>query len=235
MPTLFHPANERGHADHGWLKSHHSFSFANYYNPKKMGFGALRVLNDDWVAPGQGFGRHGHRDMEIISIPLSGSLKHEDSMGHSSVIRKGEVQVMSAGRGIEHSEFNNSSDAPVAFLQIWVHPRKANLMPRYDQREIDLVPGAGFQQIVGPEGATEGLWVQQDTWFHLGIFEEGETAIQKVARKENGVYAFMVEGSAEIDGKVLQKRDALGLWDMAEISIKALEEQTQILLIEVPM
>ena len=177
MKKALHPAGSRGHANHGWLESYHSFSFANYYNPERMQFGTLRVLNDDRVAPGMGFGTHPHRNMEIISIPLSGDLEHKDSMGNTTVIREGDVQVMSAGTGVNHSEYNKNKDREVAFLQIWVLPNKVNVAPRYDQ--ISLNPSDlrdNWHAVLGPEGGDGDLWIYQDAWFHMGDFKGGDAA-----------------------------------------------------------
>jgi quercetin 2,3-dioxygenase len=169
MKTIFHSSSSRGHANHGWLKSHHSFSFANYYNPEKIHFGALRVLNDDYVAPGMGFGEHPHQNMEIISIPLEGDLEHKDSMGNVTVIKHGDIQVMSAGTGVYHSEYNKSKSNSVKFLQIWVIPNKENVKPRYDQITLNLKDRENkLQQILSPDANDEGVWIHQDAWFHLG-------------------------------------------------------------------
>ena len=176
MKTIYHAAGSRGFADHGWLKSNHTFSFANYYNRDRMHFGVLRVINDDFVDKGKGFGTHPHNDMEIISLPLEGELEHRDSMGNGSIIRQGDVQVMSAGTGITHSEFNARQDQPVKFLQIWVFPREKGVKPRYDQVRIaDLAKPNDFQQIVSPNPDGDGVWIHQDAWFHLANFDKGVT------------------------------------------------------------
>src|SRR5690606_20497754 len=173
MKKIIHRANTRGYANHGWLKSYHTFSFANYYDPERMHFGALRVLNDDTVAGGMGFGKHPHNNMEIISIPLDGDLEHQDSMGNTAVIRNGDIQVMSAGTGIYHSEYNKNKDKPVKFLQIWVIPNKGNVEPRYDQVTLNVADRHNkLQQIVSPKDGGEGVWIHQDAWFHLGKFDE---------------------------------------------------------------
>ena len=176
MKTVLHPAATRGHANHGWLDSHHTFSFANYYNPDRMNFGVLRVLNDDIVAPSRGFGKHPHDNMEIISIPLSGDLEHKDSMGNTTVIKQGDVQVMSAGTGVFHSEYNKNSDKEVRFLQIWMFPKKKGVTPRYDQITLNGQMKANhFNQILSPDPDDQGVWVHQDAWFHLGDFAVGKT------------------------------------------------------------
>lgn len=234
--SILHTADSRGEANHGWLKSHHSFSFANYYNPDRMHFGVLRVLNDDFVAPGMGFSAHPHSNMEIISIPLEGDLEHRDSMGNVTVIKHGDVQVMSAGTGIQHSEYNKNKDKPVKFLQIWVIPNKTGVAPRYDQ--ITLNPDDRknkLQQILSPSENDEGVWIHQDAWFHLGKFEKEIKVHYDVKLKGNGLYAFVLQGSFEIDGQLVNQRDALGLWDLDGVDIHSLADDSELLLMEVPM
>ena len=235
MKTVYHKADTRGYADHGWLKSYHTFSFANYYNPERMNFGALRVLNDDQVASGMGFGKHPHRDMEIISIPLEGDLEHQDSMGTSAVIRKGEIQVMSAGTGVQHSEFNRNKDQLVKFLQIWVVPNKMNVTPRYDQISIKENEKINdFQQILSPNADDEGVWIHQDAWFNLAKFEKGNAKEYAIHQAGNGVYAFVLKGSAKIGEQILETRDGFGIWETETFTLEALED-SEILLMEVPM
>lgn len=232
---IYHAAASRGNADHGWLKSYHSFSFANYFNEEKMHFGALRVLNDDVVAPGRGFGMHPHENMEIITIPLKGNLEHEDSMGNKGVIKEGDVQVMSAGTGVMHSEYNKSKEEEVAFLQIWLFPRAQNLSPRYDQVNIkELKVKNKFYQIISPNKDEQGAWINQDAWFYMGEFDAGMEEKYNLHNKENGVYFFILDGDVEIEGKKLSKRDALGIWNINNLNVKTLSN-AQILLIEVPM
>lgn len=234
--SVIHRANSRGKADHGWLLSQHTFSFANYYNPERMHFGVLRVLNDDKVEAGRGFGTHPHDNMEIISIPLEGDLEHKDSMGNAAVIRSGDIQVMSAGTGIMHSEFNKNSDQLVKFLQIWIYPKKRNVTPRYDQITLDKAKGHNqFQQILSPNADDEGVWIHQDAWFHLGTFDQNKETHYQIRKKGNGVYVFILKGSAEIAGEIIEERDGFGVWDIQEITIKTLKEGTEILLMEVPM
>ncbi len=234
--SVLHKADSRGRADHGWLVSHHTFSFANYHNPERMHFGVLRVLNDDIVAEGRGFGTHPHDNMEIISIPLEGDLEHQDSMGNTAVIRNGDIQVMSAGTGIMHSEFNKNRDQPVKFLQIWVYPNKRNVMPRYDQITLDKSQRKNrFRQILSPNAEDEGVWIHQDAWFHLGDFENNTETQYQIKKKGNGVYLFIIKGSAEIEGQRVEERDGFGVWDLSEVKIKATAEETEILLMEVPM
>ena len=236
MKQVLHPADQRGAAHHGWLNSHHSFSFANYYNPQKMNFGLLRVLNDDTVAPGMGFGKHPHDNMEIISIPLSGDLEHEDSMGNKAIIKEGEIQAMSAGTGIFHSEYNASKTDEVKFLQIWIFPREKDVTPRYDQILLpDLSKANTLHQVLSPNPDDAGIWVHQDTWFNMGTFDQGKSQSYDVQKVQNGVYAFVIDGSFEIEGQTLGKRDAIGLWETDKIDFKSLEARSRLLLIDVPM
>jgi redox-sensitive bicupin YhaK (pirin superfamily) len=229
-------SEDRGHADHGWLKSYHSFSFAHYYNPDKIHFGALRVLNDDFVEGGKGFGKHPHDNMEIISIALEGDLEHADSMGNKTVISQGDIQVMSAGTGVFHSEYNKNTDKPVKFLQIWVYPKVKNIAPRYDQ--ITLVKEDRrnhLQQVLSPSPEDAGVWIHQDAWFHMGLFDKGFTSTYKVKNESNGIYAFVLKGNWDIDGNKLAQRDALEITGTEQIQLTAETEDAEILLMEVPM
>jgi len=236
MNKVLHPAQSRGAANHGWLKSFHSFSFANYYNPQKMHFGVLRVLNDDEVAPSMGFGTHPHDNMEIISIPLSGELKHKDSRGNEAIIKTGEIQVMSAGTGIQHSEHNASTSEPVKFLQIWLFPNKKNVTPRYDQILLpDLAKHNELHQVLSPIAEDAGVWIHQNAWFHMGTFDAGTAQSYALKDSRNGLYLFMIEGSIEIEGETLGARDAIGLSDLKEVSFTSQSENTRVLLMEVPM
>ena len=235
MKSVLHRANTRGHANHGWLDSHHTFSFANYYNPDRMHFGVLRVLNDDVVEGGKGFGTHPHDNMEIVSIPLKGDLEHKDSMGNVAVIREGDVQVMSAGTGIFHSEYNKNKDDEVRFLQIWMFPNKKDVTPRYDQITLDSNQSDSvFQQVLSPNSNDEGVWVHQNAWFHIGTLEAGKEESYQLKDNQNGVYAFVIEGEANIEGQDLAKRDGFGVWDTDKINVCATKD-TKILLMEVPM
>lgn len=235
MKTVAHKAETRGHANHGWLDSYHTFSFANYHDPERMHFGVLRVLNDDRVAPGQGFGTHPHENMEIISIPLEGDLEHKDSMGNTAVIKKGDVQVMSAGTGIYHSEYNKNSDREVKFLQIWVYPDKKGLDPRYDQISLeDIRKENGFYQVLSPDKEDQGVWIHQQAWFHMGDFSRNLSTKYTCKKEGNGIYAFVLEGELEIEGQKLEARDGLGLWDTHEIKVNA-KAGSKVLLMEVPM
>ena len=234
--TVLHKAESRGYANHGWLKSYHTFSFANYYNPERMHFGVLRVLNDDTVEGGLGFGTHPHDNMEIISIPLEGDLEHKDSMGNVAVIRNGDVQVMSAGTGIYHSEYNKNKDQRVKFLQIWVFPNKRNVTPRYDQMTLDLSDRKNkLQQILSPNPEDEGVWIHQNAWFHLGSLDKGfQTEYHIKGGAGQGVYAFVLNGEVSVGGQQLSTRDGLGIWNADTISIEA-NSNAEILLMEVPM
>ncbi len=235
MKKTVHRADTRGHVNHGWLNTFHTFSFANYYDPSRMNFGVLRVLNDDEVAPGMGFGTHPHQNMEIISIPLEGDLEHKDSMGNVAVIRSGDIQAMSAGTGVSHSEKNRNSDKAVKFLQIWILPNKANVTPRYDQitLETDALKDR-FHQIISPNPEDEGIWIHQDAWFHMGEFQAGSTPTYEVKMKGNGLYVFVLEGSCEAGGESLHRRDGIGIWDTESVTFK-MTEASRLLLMEVPM
>lgn len=234
--TILHKADTRGHANHGWLDSHHTFSFANYYNPDRMHFGVLRVLNDDRVDPGMGFGTHPHDNMEIISIPLEGDLEHKDSMGNVAVIKHGDIQVMSAGTGIQHSEYNRNKDKLTKFLQIWVFPNKKNVTPRYDQITLNINDRRNkLQQILSPNADDEGVWIHQDAWFHLGKFDNNFSTEYKLRKKGNGVYAFVLNGDFTIEGQALNTRDGFGIWDVDHLQIKANSQDAELLLMEVPM
>lgn len=233
--TVLHKANTRGHADHGWLHSFQSFSFAGYYNPQRMNFGALRVLNDDTVDPGMGFGKHPHDNMEIISIPLEGDLEHKDSMNNVAVIKNGDIQAMSAGTGIFHSEYNFDRTSEVKFLQIWIYPNKRNVEPRYDQISLNLEDRHNkLQQVLSPNPDDAGVWIHQDAWFHLGKFDKGVNTEYNIKKEGNGVYAFLLSGEVIINGETLSSRDALGIWDTDKFTIEA-STDAEFLLIDVPM
>jgi len=236
MKTILHKAATRGHANHGWLDSWHTFSFASYYDANRVHFGALRVLNDDTVAPGMGFGKHPHDNMEIVSIPLEGDLEHGDSTGTKAVIKQGDVQVMSAGTGIIHSEKNKNSDQQVKFLQIWVFPNKKNVAPRYDQKTFtDSEKQNKLATVVSPIGTNDGgVQLHQDAWFHLGKLDKETTLTYNLKKKGNGVYAFVLEGDVTINEIVLNRRDGLGISETDSLSIKA-DKDAEILLMEVPM
>ncbi len=233
--TVLHKANTRGVADHGWLKSYQSFSFAGYYNPDRINFGALRVLNDDIVTGGMGFGEHPHDNMEIISIPLSGELQHKDSMGNIATIKAGEIQVMSAGTGIYHSEYNSDPKNPAKFLQIWLFPNQRNVKPRYDQIILDNDQKRNeFIQILSPNADDAGVWIYQNAWFNLGRFDKDNSQTYTLHQKENGVYIFVLNGQVQVNGQILSTRDGLGVWETDKFELKALEN-AEFLMMEVPM
>lgn len=235
MKTILHKAATRGHANHGWLNSYHTFSFGGYYDASRIHFGSLRVLNDDTVAAGMGFGTHPHDNMEIISIPLSGDLKHRDSMGNEAIIKQGDIQVMSAGTGITHSEMNANRDKEVKFLQIWVFPNQKNVQPRYDQITIDESKMSNnFLQVLSPSKEDEGVWIHQNAWFSMGLLEKGATVNYPLKNKDNGVYAFIIEGTVSINNEVLEKRDGLGITETDAFTVTA-SEDAKVLLMEVPM
>ena len=234
MQKTIHRADSRGHADHGWLNAHHSFSFANYYNPERIRFGTLRVLNDDIVQPGEGFGTHPHDNMEIVTIPLRGELAHKDSTGNKEVIRPNEVQIMSAGSGLTHSEFNNSKTEEINLLQIWVFPKEKNIKPRYDQKVFDPADRINKIKTVVSPSDKDALWINQDAYFSLSGLDKDKTVNYQMKSKGNGLYVFLIEGKIEIEGETLGRRDAIGLELINEIEIKAVEK-SEVLLIEVPM
>lgn len=236
MKTILHKANTRGHANHGWLDSYHTFSFGGYHDPARVHFGVLRVLNDDTVAGGRGFGAHPHDNMEIISIPTVGELEHNDDTGTKQVIRPGDVQVMSAGTGIEHSEKNKNIDKEVKFFQIWVFPDKKNVEPRYDQKNFsDADKHNKLLTVVSPIGTDDGgVQVHQDAWFSLGKLDKDFSTTYHLKKKDNGVYAFVIEGDITINGEKLNRRDGLGINDVSELKIKA-DSNAEILLMEVPV
>jgi redox-sensitive bicupin YhaK (pirin superfamily) len=233
--TILHTANSRDKSDLGWLKSYHTFSFGANYNPERIQFGALRVLNDDRVNGGMGFGEHPHDNMEIISIPLSGALKHEDSMNNIAVIEAGEIQVMSAGTGIYHKENNKNEAEPAEFLQIWLFPNKRNVEPRYQQLKYsdDFLPNQ-FKQILSPNKSDPGVWIYQDAWFNLGEFNQETTTTYELKNNANGLYVFMIEGTALIEDQQLDQRDGFGIWEIENVNIRA-QKGSKILLMEVPM
>jgi hypothetical protein len=230
---VVHAADSRGLADHGWLVSRHTFSFAGYYNPDRVHFGALRVLNDDIVKRGRGFGTHPHDNMEIISIPISGSLAHKDSAGNEREIKTGEVQIMSAGSGIQHSEYNYSNTQDVNFLQIWILPKERNIKPRYDQKDFSLKLSENKMiTVVAPE--EEGaLWINQDSVLSLGKLKAGSELVHPLTFKGNGIYAFVIDGEVQVQDEVLKNRDAVGYFDLQSINIQVKKDST-LLLIEIP-
>lgn len=236
MKIELHPSAERGHVNHGWLDTYHNFSFAGYFNPVREQFGCLRVLNDDTITGGSGFGEHGHKNMEIISIPLSGALEHKDSMGHSEVLAPGDVQVMSAGTGIRHSEFNHSATEVCNFLQIWIYTRQKDLQPRYDQRSFGHESWNNqLRLLVAPDNknSAEALYIHQDAWISRISIEKGNSFTYMLHESDHKVFIFMIEGEAEIGGNNVRKRDAIGISESAEIEVYV-QENADILVIEVP-
>ena len=235
MKTVLHQSSTRGHANHGWLDTSHTFSFAHYYDPTRMNFGVLRVLNDDYVDGGMGFGTHPHDNMEIVSIPLSGDLEHKDSMGNVTVIKQNDVQIMSAGTGIYHSEYNKNKDKKVNFLQIWIFPKEKNITPRYGQKTFNPEDRVNkLLSVIAPDKNGEGIWINQDAWFHLGNLKKGFETTYDVKQKGNGVYVFVISGEVSINGQSLKKRDGYGVWEIDKISIRA-DQDAEVLLMEVPM
>ena len=235
MKTVFHPSDSRGYANHGWLEARHSFSFASWYQPDRLHFGALRVLNDDIIQGGMGFGTHPHDNMEIVTIPLKGDLEHKDSMGNSAVIREGDIQVMSAGTGVQHSEYNNSPDKEINLFQLWLFPNKQNVKPRYDQLPIrSLHQKNEFFQILSPSANDQGVWIHQDAWMHILDADQGQSFDYVLQSPENGVYLIVIEGEVEVDNQALSRRDAIGIWETDKLTIKT-KTDAELLLVQVPM
>lgn len=234
--TIFHPADKRGHANHGWLDAHHSFSFAGWYDPSKVHFGALRVLNDDIVMGGEGFGRHPHDNMEIITIVLDGALEHKDSMGHTQAIVPNEVQVMSAGTGVYHSEYNHNRDRKVNLLQTWIFPKEKNVKPRYDQKTFAPEERVNqLQALVSPiYNEDAGLKIHQDAWIYRTKLQSGKSISHKLHTSGHGAYIFLIDGKANVAGQTLNKRDALGISETEGFEITA-DADSDILILEVPM
>ncbi len=233
--AILHKASSRGNANHGWLNAFHSFSFGSYHNPQRNNFGVLRVLNDDTISAGMGFGTHPHDNMEIITIPLEGDLAHKDSMGNAATIKNGDVQVMSAGTGIEHSEYNPNEGQQTKLLQIWLFPNKRNVTPRYQQITLSESDRHNkLQQILSPNPEDDGVWIHQDAWFHLGKFDSGVSHDYNLKKQENGLYVFVLKGDLSINNQELTTRDGLGIVNTSTISIKA-SSDAEFLLMEVPM
>ncbi len=232
--TLYRSEN-RGKADHGWLKARHSFSFAGWHNPQRLHFGVLRVLNDDIVAPGRGFDMHPHENMEIITIPLSGSLEHRDDMGNTSMIQEGDVQVMSAGTGVLHSEYNPDDEQAVNLLQIWLFPRERNLTPRYQQKTFYPEKQVNqLVQIISPDQDDGLMWLHQDAWFYISLVEAGNKLEHHFHHDHNGVYLFLISGELEVAGEKLRARDAIGVSRTDKLTIQGLKD-SRFLLMEFPM
>lgn len=235
MKTLLFKAADRGTADYGWLKPNYYFSFAQYHDPAKVHFGLLRVLNDDFIDGGGVFHTHPHDNMEIVTIPFTGAIKHKDSTGGEGVIKAGDVQIMSAGSGVQHSEANASATEPVTLFQIWVFPKERNIKPRYDQKNFDVAERTNkWQTVVSPVDADAALWINQDARFSLTNLQAGKEIDYTNAFKGNGVFLVVINGSIEVDGQQLNKRDALGISEMESFSVKA-SEDAELLAIEIPM
>ena len=233
--TVLHTAESRGHADHGWLNAYHSFSFASWYNPDRVQFGTLRVLNDDTIAAGMGFGEHGHDNMEIVTIPLEGDLAHKDSMGNAETIKTGDVQVMSAGTGIRHSEFNPNKEQRTKLFQIWLFPKTQNVTPRYQQITLDVSKQKNnFAQILSPNETDEGVWIHQDAWFYLSDFETNFSKTYSINKPSNGMYVFVISGTITVDGQLLNTRDGFGITNFETLEITATSD-AKFLLMELPM
>lgn len=233
--SVLHTADSRGHANHGWLNAYHSFSFASWYNPERVQFGMLRVLNDDTIAAGMGFGTHPHDNMEIITIPLEGDLAHKDSMGNAATIKTGDVQVMSAGTGIQHSEFNPNADQQTKLFQIWLFPKYRNVAPRYQQITLDVTEQKNnFAQILSPNPDDAGVWIHQDAWFYLSDFDTDFSITYTLKKEGNGVYIFVISGTITVDGQELQTRDGLGVWEFSTLEFKAATD-AKFLIMEIPM
>lgn len=236
MNTVLHRAETRGSANFGWLKANYTFSFANYYNPSRIHFGVLRVLNDDSIDANMGFPSHPHDNMEIITLPIKGAIAHKDSMGNITTIQQGDIQVMSAGSGIEHSEYNPSTTLTAEGLQIWIFPNKKNVTPRYQKWNYSshLEPNK-LLPILSPDELQTGVWIHQQAWFHIGKFEENSSEKYEIKQANNGVYAFVIEGSFIVNNIEINQRDGLGIWNTDNLDIISTSADAKILLIEVPM
>lgn len=233
--SVVHTADSRGHANHGWLNAYHSFSFASWYNPDRIQFGMLRVLNDDTIAAGMGFGTHPHDNMEIITIPLEGDLAHKDSMGNAATIKTGDVQVMSAGTGIQHSEFNPNADQQTKLFQIWLFPKYRNVEPRYQQITLDVTEQKNdFAQILSPNPDDAGVWIHQDAWFYLSDFDADFSKTYTLKKEGNGVYIFVISGTITVDNQELHTRDGLGVWEFSTLEFKATTD-AKFLIMDIPM
>ncbi|MEL6812319.1 MAG: pirin family protein [Bacteroidota bacterium] len=237
MKKILHPAATRGTANYGWLQAKYSFSFANYFDPNRLQFGKLRVLNDDIIAPAMGFGKHPHKNMEIVTIPQHGAVRHQDSMGNEGVVASGDIQVMSAGSGVEHSEVNANANEPLKLFQIWIHPETENVTPRYDQKKIaDLIQPNTFSAVVKPKDIAKEneLWIHQQAYFHIGEFSEKTTTTYTLQQPGHGIYLLVVNGTVIAEGETLSNRDAIGIWDANSVNM-TVEKDSRVLLIEVPM
>ena len=235
MEKIIHRADTRGKFEYGWLKTNYTFSFSQYYDPERVQFGLLRVLNDDIFEAGRGFSTHSHDNMEIVTIPLQGALAHRDSTGHEEIIRANDVQIMSAGTGIHHSEVNASDSEPVSLLQIWVFPHRNGRQPRYDQKSFNPAERLNaLQYLVTPDKSDGNLWLNQDAWFSRAEISEGKSLKYSLHNRKNGVCLFVIDGGVRVGENELNKRDGLGIWDASEIEVAA-HAAADVLFIEVPM
>lgn len=235
MKTVIHRAETRGAANFGWLDARHTFSFGRYYNPDRMSFGVLRVLNDDRIAGGAGFPTHPHDNMEIVTIPLEGALEHKDSMGNTAVIEKGKVQVMSAGTGVQHSEYNKNENEELKLLQIWMIPNKQNVTPRYDEVAIsEIAVENELYQILSPNPDDDGVWVHQNSWWYMIQTTKDSHLTYKFKDETNGLYIFLIKGSMTIDGEQLSTRDGIGIYQTSSFDFN-ITQDSEALFMEVPL
>ncbi|MDR2287129.1 MAG: pirin family protein [Prevotellaceae bacterium] len=236
MKKILYKAKTRGHKYNGWLETYNTFSFADYFDPERIRFGALRVVNDDTIKGGEGFGSHLHNNMEIVSIPLSGALEHRDNLGHVAIINPGDIQVLSAGSGVVHSVYNADNEKPVSFFQIWVLPKEKNVAPNYEQKSFDFINSCDkLIHLIAPDKENGCLYLNQDVWISIGTFTKGKSFEYQLKRKGNGLYAMVVEGTFELSGEILQHRDGIGVFETSEVEIKSLSDAGRILLIDVTM
>jgi redox-sensitive bicupin YhaK (pirin superfamily) len=236
MKKILYKAETRGHRYNGWLETYNTFSFADYFDPERIHFGALRVVNDDIIKGGEGFGSHLHNNMEIVLIPLSGTLEHRDSLGHVCTINPGDIQVLSAGSGVVHSMYNADSEKPVNLFQIWVLPKEKDIAPKYEQKSFDFINSCNeLVHLIAPNKENGCLYLNQDAWFSIGTFTKGKSFDYKLQKEGNGLYAMVVEGKFELSGEILQHRDGIGVFETGEVEIKSLSDTGRILLIDITM
>jgi redox-sensitive bicupin YhaK (pirin superfamily) len=236
MKKILYKASTRRHKYNGWLDTYNTFSFADYFDPERINFGALRVVNDDTIKGGEGFGSHLHNNMEIVSIPLYGTLELKNNLGYTSVISPGDIQVLSAGSGVVHSVYNADNEKPVSFFQIWVLPKEKNIEPKYEQKSFDFINSCNeLVHLIAPNRENGCLYLNQDAWFSIGTFTKGNSFDYKLRKKGNGLYAMVVEGEFELLGEILQHRDGIGVFETDNVQIKSLSETGRILLIDITM